>query len=74
MSEENILKNFLELSYDELEQLNLKARSIKDPKEAQKTHIQNLKKRTEIKAVSVCFCDIEGRLHMLDYEYKALRL
>ncbi len=68
MSEDNVLKNFLELSYAELEQLNLKARSIKDPKEAQKTHVQNLKKRTEIKAVSVGFCDIEGRLHMLDYD------
>ncbi len=68
MPEDKTLKNFLELSYEELEQLNLKARSIKDPEEAQKIHIQNLKKRTEIKAVSVCFCDIEGRLHMLDYD------
>lgn len=68
MAERDTLKEFLELTYDELEQLNLKARSIKDPKEAKKTHVQNLKKNSEIKAVSVCFCDIEGRLHMLDYD------
>jgi glutamine synthetase len=27
-----------------------------------------LKKESRVKAVTVCFCDIEGRLHMLDYD------
>jgi glutamine synthetase len=62
------LKNYLELSYDKLEELNLEARSIKDPAKAKTTHLANLKKESGIKAVTVCFCDIEGRLHMLDYD------
>ena len=68
MLEDKTLKKFQEFSYDQLEELNLKARSIKNPKDAQKLHVQDLKKTTGIKAVSICFCDIEGRLHMLDYD------
>lgn len=68
MPEDRVLKNFMELTYEELEQLNLKARAIKDPKKAEDTHVNSLKKNSNIKAVSVCFCDIEGRLHMLDYD------
>src|SRR5918995_1810641 len=62
------LKQFLEISYKQLEELNLKARAISDPKEAEKTHVAALKKENGIKAATVCFCDIEGRLHMLDYD------
>jgi glutamine synthetase len=62
------LKNFLELSYEKLEALNLEARSLKDPVKARTTHLANLKKESAIKAVTVCFCDIEGRMHMLDYD------
>jgi glutamine synthetase len=62
------LKNFLELTYDKLEELNLEARSLHDQEEAKNTHLTNLKKEPRIKAVTVCFCDIEGRLHMLDYD------
>ncbi len=62
------LKSFLELTYDKLEELNLQARAIVDPVEAKTTHVTNLKKEPRIKAVTVCFCDIEGRLHMLDYD------
>lgn len=62
------LKRFLEIPYEELEVLNLKARSISDPNEAEKTHVAAIRKRAGIKAVTVCFCDIEGRLHMLDYD------
>lgn len=61
------LKNFLELTYDELEEMNLKARSISDPAKAEAAHIKYLSAETRIKAVTVCFSDIEGRLHMLDY-------
>ncbi len=62
------LKNFLELNYDQLQKLNLKAREIKDPKQAETTHVAALKKESGVKAIMVCFCDIEGRLHILDYD------
>lgn len=68
MVAEVVLKDLLELPYKDLEEMNLKARSIVDPDEAQKIHTAYLKKEPRIKAVSVCFCDIEGRLHMLDYD------
>ncbi len=61
------LKNFLELTYDELEDMNLKARDIKDPAKAEAQHVAYLAKEKRIKAVTVCFSDLEGRLHMLDY-------
>lgn len=66
--EENKLKNFLELNYDELKELNLQARSFTDPEEAKKKQMAALAKENRIKAVMVCFCDIEGRLHVLDYD------
>lgn len=64
------LADFLELSYGELEELNLKARAIKDPKQAEREHVKYLDGEKRIKAVTVCFSDIEGRLHMLDYDKK----
>ncbi len=70
MEIQSALKNFLELSYDELEELNLQARLIKDPKVAETTHVKYLGQEKRIKAVSVCFSDIEGRLHTLDYDKK----
>ena len=64
------LTSFLELSYEDLEALNLKARALTDPKKAEDTHIKYLTGEKHIKAVTVCFSDIEGRLHMLDYDKK----
>jgi glutamine synthetase len=64
------LKNFLELTYEELEELNLKSRSITNPEEAEEHHRALLDKEHAIKAVTLCFSDIEGRLHMLDYDKK----
>jgi glutamine synthetase len=61
------LKNFLELTYEELEEMNTKARLITDPAKAEAAHIKYLSSEARIKAVTVCFSDIEGRLHMLDY-------
>tara|TARA_B100001245_G_scaffold123230_1_gene90694 strand:+ start:4745 stop:6172 length:1428 start_codon:yes stop_codon:yes gene_type:complete len=61
------LKNFLELTYEQLEAINLKARSLKDPVKAKTTHVRYLTNEGRVKAVTVCFSDIEGRLHMLDY-------
>src|SRR5215471_5653501 len=68
--DDNNLKSFLELSYEELEDMNLEARAMTDPKLAQKEHVQYLETEKQIKAVTVCFSDIEGRLHMLDYDKK----
>lgn len=62
------LKSYLELTYGELEVLNMQARSLTDPLKAKDHHTAALKKESRIKAVTVCFCDIEGRLHMLDYD------
>lgn len=62
------LKQFLELSYDKLEELNLDARQITNPKLAEKKHTAYLAGEKHIKAVTVFFSDIEGRLHMLDYD------
>ncbi len=61
------LTNLLTLTYNELEDMNLKARAIKDPAKAEATHVKYLTAETRIKAVTLCFSDIEGRLHMLDY-------
>jgi glutamine synthetase len=66
--QEHTIKNFLELTYAELEDLNLAARAITDPEEAEATHVRYLKNQKNIKAVTVFFSDIEGRLHMLDYD------
>lgn len=62
------LKNFLELSYEELQDMNQKARQLTEPKLAEQAHTKYLRAEKRIKAVTICFSDIEGRLHMLDYD------
>ncbi|HSW48043.1 MAG TPA: glutamine synthetase family protein [Candidatus Saccharimonadales bacterium] len=67
------LKNYLEIPYDKLEEMNLKAAEdslTKSPKELEKEYSAYLLKEKRIKAVTVCFTDIEGRFHMLDYDKK----
>ncbi len=66
--EKSVLKNFLELTYDELRDLNLAARELTNPKAAETKHAAALTSEAKIKAIMVCFCDIEGRLHVLDYD------
>jgi glutamine synthetase len=70
----NELRNFLALSYDELEELNLKAKKQRqDRLSAHKVQEERLKYLTDekrIKAITVLFSDLEGRLHMLDYDKK----
>ena len=72
----NELRNFLSLSYDELEQLNLKAKEQRKNRVAahkiQEDRIKYLTDEKRIKAVTVLFSDLEGRLHMLDYDKKFL--
>ena len=72
----NELRNFLALSYDELEELNLKAKEQRRNRVAlhkiQDERLQYLTDEKRIKAVTVLFSDLEGRLHMLDYDKKFL--
>ncbi len=70
------LRDFLALSYGELEDLNLEAKEQRMNRvAAHKIQEQRLKYLTDekrIKAVTVLFSDLEGRLHMLDYYKKFL--
>lgn len=72
----NELRNFLALSYDELEQLNLEAKEQRKnrvaPQKVQEARLKYLTDEKRIKAVTVLFSDLEGRLHMLDYDKKFL--
>jgi glutamine synthetase len=69
-------RNFLALSYEELEELNLNAKSERlSRKPADQIRDERLKYLTDekrIKAVTVLFSDLEGRLHLLDYDKKFL--
>src|ERR1700712_2359010 len=69
-------RSFLELSYEELEELNLKAKEQRKKRVAiDKLQEERLKYLTDtkgIKAVTVLFSDLEGRLHLLDYDKKFL--
>ncbi len=70
------LRNFLALPYDELEELNLKAKEQRKKRtpihKIQEERIKYLTDEKRIKAVTVLFSDLEGRLHMLDYDKKFL--
>ena len=72
----NELRNFLTLSYDELEELNLKAKEQRKNRVAahtiQEERLKYLTDEKRIKAVTVLFSDLEGRLHLLDYDKKFL--
>jgi len=69
-------RNFLELSYAELEELNLEAKEQRRNRVAagiiQEQRLKYLTDTPGIKAVTVLFSDLEGRLHMLDYDKKFL--
>jgi glutamine synthetase len=72
----NGLQDFLQLSYTELEDLNLHAkeqRMKRCPVEhVREERLKYLTDEKRIKAVTVLFSDLEGRLHMLDYDKKFL--
>ncbi len=72
----NELHDFLNLSYTELEELNLKAKDQRMKRVAggkiQEERLKYLTDEKRIKAVTVLFSDLEGRLHMLDYDKKFL--
>jgi glutamine synthetase len=69
-------RNFLALPYDELEELNLKAKADRinrvAPDEIREKRLKYLKDEKRVKAVTVLFTDLEGRLHLLDYDKKFL--
>src|SRR5690242_20984017 len=72
----NELRSFLALSYDELEELNLRAKDQRKNRvpahKVQEDRLKYLTDEKRIKAVTVLFSDLEGRLHMLDYDKKFL--
>ncbi len=72
----NELRDFLALPYDKLEELNLQAKDQRQKRVAahkiQEERIKYLTDEKRIKAVTVLFSDLEGRLHMLDYDKKFL--
>jgi len=76
MSTNNELRNFLAIPYDELEDLNLKAKEQRKTRvpigQIQEERLRYLTDEARIKAVTVLFSDLEGRLHMLDYDKKFL--
>ena len=69
-------RNFLALSYDELEELNLAAKADRinrvSPDAIREKRLKYLTDEKRIKAVTVLFTDLEGRLHLLDYDKKFL--
>ena len=69
-------RNFLALSYDELEELNLAAKADRVNRvsidEIREKRLKYLADEKRIKAVTVLFSDLEGRLHMIDYDKKFL--
>ncbi|MBI5127034.1 glutamine synthetase [Candidatus Roizmanbacteria bacterium] len=68
------LRNFLEIPYDRLEELNLESKkkraSDTSDSELKKYYLDYLKKEKRLKAVTIGFSDMEGRFHMLDYDKK----
>ncbi len=69
-------RNFLALSYEELEELNLAAKADRASRLAaddiREKRLKYLADEKRIKAVTVLFSDLEGRLHLLDYDKKFL--
>jgi glutamine synthetase len=69
-------RNFLALTYEELEELNLAAKADRANRVAadqvREKRIKYLTDEKRIKAVTVLFSDLEGRLHLLDYDKKFL--
>ena len=64
------MRDFLELSYAELEEKNLQCKEQRKnrvaPEQIREERLKYLTDEKRIKAVTVMFSDLEGRLHMLD--------
>ncbi|MFN7142950.1 MAG: glutamine synthetase family protein [Myxococcota bacterium] len=76
MPESTSLRDFLEIPYDKLEEMNLAAKQARvegvSADKVREERIRYLTDEKRIKAVTVCFTDLEGRMHMLDYDKKFL--
>jgi glutamine synthetase len=72
----DLLRDFLEIPYDKLEEMNLDTKAARLKRtpahKFREKHTKYLTDEKRIKAVTVCFADLEGRLHMLDYDKKFL--
>ena len=70
------LRDFLEIPYEKLEEMNLEVKQARvnreNPEKLKEARMKYLQDEKRIKAVTVCFTDLEGRLHMLDYDKKYL--
>ena len=70
------LREFLEIPYEKLEEFNLQSLKYQEDwapmAEVEAERRAYLDKEHRIKAVTVAFSDLEGRLHMLDYDKKFL--
>jgi glutamine synthetase len=70
------LRDYLTLPYAELEDLNLEAKEERKKRvpigKLAEKRLKYLSDTKSIKAVTVLFSDLEGRLHMLDYDKKFL--
>src|SRR5271155_962441 len=68
------LRSFIEIPYAELEERNLAAKDQRRRRVPAETireeRLKYLADEKHIKAVTVLFSDLEGRLHMLDYDKK----
>src|SRR5205809_7091941 len=70
------LQDRLSLSYEKLEELNLKSKEQRKNRvsvdKIQEERLKYLTDEKRVKAVTLLFSDLEGRLHMLDYDKKFL--
>ena len=70
------LRTFLEIPYEQLEEMNLEAKQARIDRvpldKLREARLKYLTDERRLKAVTVCFTDLEGRLHMLDYDKKFL--
>ena len=75
--ERNHLRTFLEIPYDELEELNLEAKRERiervDPGNIEEKRRKYLTDEKRIKAVTICFSDLEGRLENRKRALQAMR-
>lgn len=71
-----VLRDFLEIPYEKLEEMNLEVKNARLSRvpadKVREERVKYLNDERRIKAVTVCFTDLEGRLHMLDYDKKFL--
>jgi glutamine synthetase len=76
MIEPSKLRDFLELSYEKLEELNLESKNDRAARlpagQLKEKRCKYLTDEKRLKAVTVCFTDLEGRFQMLDYDKKFL--